>query len=305
MSDPIPEGLTFISEGDPNGYALPAGDLPSGTTNIGVKCTADPTSTQTSTTYCYYEGPTASYPQGRVVWQGVLGPDQGASDAEQAHNEINVTFATEARLGLKRVKNIATLDVDLNGDEVISASELGIVAASEQWEADRLPDTGFLPGLVTRIPEQPSEKAYTATNMTLEIPKLDISAPVTTIPFEDGTWDVTWLGNQVGYLEGSAFPTWTGNTVLTAHVTTPYDTPGLFADLSSLVYGDQILIHAYGRTYTYEMRSRRIVNNTNFDATFKQERLDWVTLMTCTGFDADNGEYAYRQLVRAVLVDID
>ncbi|MCB2209962.1 sortase [bacterium] len=305
MSDPIPEGLTFISEGDPNGYALPAGTLPSGTTNIGVDCVPDAGSTDTTTTYCYYEGPTVAYPQGRIVWEGVLGPDQGASNAEQAQNEIVVIYATEARSGLKSVRNTAMLDVDLNGDSEIAGLEEGVVSASEDWEADRLPDTGFIPGLVTRIPEQPTSKAYAATNMTIEIPALDISTSVVTIPFADGTWDVTWLGNQVGYLEGSAFPTWTGNTVLTAHVTTPYDTPGLFADLSSLSYGDQILIHAYGRTYTYEMRSRRIVNSTDFNTAFKQERLDWITLMTCTGFDAESGVYAYRHLVRAVLVDVD
>ncbi len=83
MSDPIPSGTSFLNDGVPSGYDLPTGELPEGSTASGVSCTADPLSVLTTTTYCYYEGPTLEYPRGRIIWEGTLGPDLGASNAEQ------------------------------------------------------------------------------------------------------------------------------------------------------------------------------------------------------------------------------
>ncbi len=88
MSDPIPSGTTFLNDGVPSGYDLPTGELPEGSTASGVSCTADPLSVLTTTTYCYYEGPTLEFPRGRIIWEGTLGPDLGASNAEQAINEM-------------------------------------------------------------------------------------------------------------------------------------------------------------------------------------------------------------------------
>ena len=140
--------------------------------------------------------------------------------------------------------------------------------------------------------------------MTVQIPAIGVDTSVTTVPFRNGAWDVTWLGNQVGYLEGSAYPTWSGNTVLTAHNTTAYDEPGLFADLNDLSYGDQIVIQAYGQTYVYEVREKVVVGQGNLAAAFKEQRLDWVTLMTCTNFNSTKGEYVNRLLIRAVLISV-
>ncbi|MCP4139183.1 MAG: hypothetical protein GY755_02640 [Chloroflexi bacterium] len=90
---------------------------------------------------------------------------------------------------------------------------IGLVAT-----ASSLPKTGFRHGRVTRLPKQPTAKAYTDTAMMLEIPKLNVSMPIVGVPQSADGWDVTWLGNSAGYLAGSAFPTWAGNTVITGHV---------------------------------------------------------------------------------------
>ena len=140
--------------------------------------------------------------------------------------------------------------------------------------------------------------------MTLEIPTLQISLPIVGVPQIDGTWDVSWLGDNAGYLSETAYPTWAGNTVITAHVWNALNQPGPFTDLKSLKYGDHIEIHAYGETYIYEVRDSRSISSSNVAAVIKHEELDWVTLLTCEGYNERTDTYATRRLVRAVLIDV-
>ncbi len=85
--------------------------------------------------------------------------------------------------------------------------------------AANLPKTGFTPGHVTRLPAQPDELKYTSySDLELEIPSLGVKLPVVGVPRSGDSWDVSWLNDQAGWLEGSVFPTWDGNSVLTAHV---------------------------------------------------------------------------------------
>jgi LPXTG-site transpeptidase (sortase) family protein len=137
----------------------------------------------------------------------------------------------------------------------------------------------------------------------LEIPRLDLQATIVGIPWGDAGWDVTWLWERVGYLEGTAFPTWPGNTVLTGHVSLPDGSVGPFAGLRDLVWGDEIHIHAWGSQFTYEVRQVRLVSP-NSAWPYRHEVLDWVTLVTCQGFDEEHGTYRSRLVVRAVLVDV-
>ncbi len=53
------------------------------------------------------------------------------------------------------------------------------------------------------------------------------------------------------------------------------------------------------------IREKLIVGEGNLSAAFKQEDLDWITLMTCTRFDAVSGRYMNRLLVRAVLIEVE
>jgi LPXTG-site transpeptidase (sortase) family protein len=115
---------------------------------------------------------------------------------------------------------------------------------------------------------------------------------------------VTWLGASAGWLEGSAYPTRNGNSVLTGHVYDAFGRPGPFAALNTLWWGDPVIIHAGGLEYTYVVRSVQQVGRGDVAAMLKHEDLPWVTLVTCRGFDPASGEYRYRVLVRAVLIDV-
>lgn len=166
-----------------------------------------------------------------------------------------------------------------------------------------LPETGFAPLRVTLLPPQPLEKQYQSSGVvTLEIPSLGVSADVTGIPFVDGGWDATWLWNQVGWLNGSAFPGWPGNSVIAGHNYLSNGLPGPFANVQSLKWGDQIRVTAYGETMIYEVRSVKVVDPQQ--DILKHEKSSWLTLVTCKSYNETTGTYRWRVVVRAVLVDV-
>jgi LPXTG-site transpeptidase (sortase) family protein len=167
-----------------------------------------------------------------------------------------------------------------------------------------LPKTGFTPGRVSLLPKQPADKASTDLgDLWLEIPNLGVEMPIVGVPRTESGWNVTWLEDQAGWLEGTAFPTWTGNTALTAHVWDAWNRPGPFAKLKELGYGDRLRIHAWGRVYTYEVRDNLQVRPDDL-AVLGHSEYDLVTMLTCEGYNLWTAEYRYRRAVQAVLMEV-
>ncbi len=167
------------------------------------------------------------------------------------------------------------------------------------------PETGFAPNRWTSIPAQPAAQAYdTYGELRLEIPALEVEMDVMGIPLGADGWDVTWLADQAGYLAGTAFPTWSGNSVITAHKTLPSGIDGPFARLQELEYGDQIVLNAWGMRYVYEIRDEEVVRPWD-PGIFRHEDQSWVTLLTCDAWDEHTESYLTRRLVRAVLMQIE
>ena len=108
---------------------------------------------------------------------------------------------------------------------------------------------------------------------------------------------------MAGWLNGTAFPGWEGNSVLAAHNFISDGTAGPFNQLQSLKWGDQILIQSYGETHVYEVRA---VDITRPDqrSILRHEETAWLTLVTCKLFDEHTNSYRWRVVVRAALVDI-
>ena len=168
-----------------------------------------------------------------------------------------------------------------------------------------LPSSGFAPGRVTVLPSQPAQAAYNSLgNLWLEIPKLNVQIPILGIPAKETTWDLTWLSNQAGYLEGTAFPGAVGNSVLTAHVYKADGSSGPFVNLGNLRWGDQVILHNQGQRYIYEVRSNQMIlpGDTSI---LRHEKYSWLTLFTCKGYSETRGDYLYRVAVRAVLVRVE
>ncbi len=317
VHDPIPSKTTYVVDATLIGTGMPA-DAPLGSTMEGVSCDAG-TSTTTITTMCYYEGPTSKNPRGQIIWAGTLGADYGATDPLAAPNAIHIKFATKNLSGTKYVKNVATIDADLNGDgDAEDTGEIKVDSVTATWgtppsnnndpvvsDAKIIPQTGFAPGSVTALPLQPLQSTYADLNsLAIEIPALNVKATIVGIPQTDAGWNITWLGDEVGWLNGTAFPTWAGNSVLTGHVYNSNGLPGPFANLSSLKFGDQIIIQAFGQEYIYEVRETKEVSPTDVATLVQHEELPWITLVTCRGYNEASGTYESRYLVRAVQIKI-
>jgi LPXTG-site transpeptidase (sortase) family protein len=279
--------------------------VPLGTTYSGSLSCIEAGSTTTAT--CAFEAPSPSYPRGRVVWSGSLGPDFGATDAATANNELYIRFNVTVNTGINSVDNQATMDSDLNGDSDLADPGEQIVAmAAANWQVSvLLPDTGFTPGRMTRLEPQPVDKRYSTQNdLWLEIPSQKVKMNIVGVPKVEDEWDVSWLWRDAGYLEGSAFPTHSGNSVITGHVYLPNGLPGPFVNISQLKWGDQIYIHAYGQTYLYEVRGVDYLKPNDVSKAFHHEDLSWITLLTCRSYNEKTDSYRQRVAVRAVLVKI-
>ncbi len=167
-----------------------------------------------------------------------------------------------------------------------------------------LPSTGFAPGAVTSLAAEPDHLYNSSNILTIEIPTLGVKTTIVGVPPAGGTWDVTWLGDQVGYLEGTAFPTWSGNSVVTGHVYGADGLPGPFVNLKTLKWGDQVIIHLAGQRYIYEVRTNQVISPTD-TSIFSHKDYPWLTLLTCKDYNALTNSYAHRVVVGAVLIKIE
>lgn len=172
---------------------------------------------------------------------------------------------------------------------------------------ESLPATGFAPNIQTSLPLQPEALKYSKiSGMLLEIPDLGIKSPIVGVPVnEAGEWDLSWLGSEVGWLNGSAFPTWNGNSVLTAHSIDSFGKPGVFAALGDLHFGNEVIIHSWGQVYVFEIRSvNSWVSPSSTSAITQHQKIPWLTLITCHGYNEMTDNYNWRTIVKAVLVEV-
>ncbi|MBI9050196.1 MAG: sortase [Anaerolineaceae bacterium] len=195
---------------------------------------------------------------------------------------------------------------ELNGGANDTTINFSIATTSNGTisSATSLPATGFPIGRFTNLPEQPAEKQYNNANMVLEIPALGLEVAIVGVPLVDGEWDVSWLNHEAGFLYGTAYPTWKGNTVITGHVWDAYNQPGPFSQLKDLHYGDLIKIYSGNSIYIYEVHDTRLHKAISVSSVAIHEELDWLTLVTCEEYQDSAQSYTYRRVVRSVLVQV-
>jgi LPXTG-site transpeptidase (sortase) family protein len=165
-----------------------------------------------------------------------------------------------------------------------------------------IPVTGFAPNTVTEL-SPASRTAYNSTNLTIEIPVIKVNTSIVGVQLKNGNWDVSWLLNRVGWLNGTAYPTWTGNSVLTAHVVNSAGDPGVFSNLGNLNKGEYIFVYNLGYRYTYKVVSNQYVQPDDITV-LKHEDKAHLTLITCDTYNEKTGTYLRRIAVRAELVDV-
>ena len=118
-----------------------------------------------------------------------------------------------------------------------------------------LPNTGF-PGW-TRNDDFCKERQLRSRlsgGVELEIPRLGCE-PRSWACAQRIVGTRTGWQSKLGWLEGTAFPSWQGNAVPVAHNHLRSGLPGPFADLDELRVGDRLLVHVYGQAVAYEVQS--------------------------------------------------
>lgn len=165
-----------------------------------------------------------------------------------------------------------------------------------------IPVTGFPPTTVTYINES-TRPVYDALDLRMEIPVLGVNTSIVGVQIVRGGWNVSWLQHQAGWLNGTAYPTWDGNSVLTAHAFTEDGKPGIFSSLKHLGTGEYVYVYSAGYRYTYQVVSNDLLQSSDVSA-FRHEDKSYLTLITCETYEEASGSYLQRVAVRAKLVDI-
>jgi LPXTG-site transpeptidase (sortase) family protein len=120
------------------------------------------------------------------------------------------------------------------------------------------------------------------------------------VPFADGEYQVTWLGEKVGLLDGFEMPG-KGYTVLAGHNHLNTTEAGPFAMLSSMTEGDRIMVrYPNNDLKMYVVYANEKVSETDYDAVEKiAVKYDGsLTMITCEDERVDSS-YANRRIIAA------
>jgi LPXTG-site transpeptidase (sortase) family protein len=167
----------------------------------------------------------------------------------------------------------------------------------------RLESAGVLPrtGISGRnLPLQAAALNYRDAGMTLQIPVLSLNTGIVEVPYLDGEYPVSELGEKAGLPEGFSLPG-NGTTLLIGHNHLGTETAGPFALLYSLQSGDRLFVNTQQEgTLRYEV----FVNEKTAESDFASlQRLagseeNALLLLTCEDERPERG-YANRRIVAA------
>ena len=135
----------------------------------------------------------------------------------------------------------------------------------------------------------------------ISIPALSLEASIVQAPLGYPSWDLTRLGSNVGYLEGTGQLGQAGNLVLAGHSTTPSLAPSVFYNLHTLKTGDEIVLTLHGTERRYVVTGVSRVEETDISVVMPTAH-EQLTLLTCAteSYRASSATYAQRYIVTAV-----
>jgi sortase A len=154
------------------------------------------------------------------------------------------------------------------------------------------------------IAADPAEPPDQSTIERLVIPDLQVDAKVVSKPRKDNTWDITGLRADVAWLEGTAHPASTGNTVLAGHIMVRNVGKGPFRYLDRLKEGAIVLLYTGKNRFVYQVSEQFVVKETDGEVTFSTSEPQ-LTLLTCSNWDDNVETYQRRRVVVAGLVKVE
>lgn len=134
----------------------------------------------------------------------------------------------------------------------------------------------------------------------LVIPEAGVVSTVMPVFLDDdgGSWNLHFLGHNVGHLEGTAWVDAPGNIVLAGHVEMANGQPGVFAQLENLVREDVILLQVGAELRIYAVTDVLRMAPTDLSVLYATPD-DTLTLITCDGYDLLSNTYSERVVALA------
>jgi LPXTG-site transpeptidase (sortase) family protein len=132
----------------------------------------------------------------------------------------------------------------------------------------------------------------------LFIPSLGVQTPVVEIFRHNHAWDLSFLGNNAGHLEGTAGLDETGNIVLAGHVERADGTRGIFAEIGNLAEGELVILQLPTEERRYHVTEVRAAEPGALSVLYPTETAR-ITLITCSDYDFLQGTYLSRVVVIA------
>lgn len=165
---------------------------------------------------------------------------------------------------------------------------------------DKLPETGFHSALVTPLREQPASLSYTDLYYELDLPQLQITSDIVTVPFENTSWAVEWLHDRAGLLEGSALPG-QGISYIAGHNHLNTAESGPFLFIGNLKQNDRIFVRdPNGELLEFSVVANELYEPNDF-ALVQAKASEYnnpIVLITCEN-EAPDGHYLNRRIVFA------
>ncbi len=146
----------------------------------------------------------------------------------------------------------------------------------------------------------------TAALGLIRIPALDLAADLQTVPWTGTDWDISTLGEAVGWLEMAPGFDLKDNTYLVGHVDLKEDVPGPFERLVTLQPGNLIFLKVDGKKYQYQV-SRLTVVDAKDTSVMQLPGSAQLILITCAqgSWDVKTQQYQKRLLVFSTLVRVE
>lgn len=163
-----------------------------------------------------------------------------------------------------------------------------------------LPRSGFSAKQPRVLNELPKDLRYEPSGLTLQIPALDMSEEIVTIPFRNGEYPVEWLGHNIGLPEEFPQPG-SGASILIGHNHMNTTESGPFALLGTLTEDAKVFItDRNGNLMQFSVFATTKIAADDMETAEKllTARANTLILITCEDEQPDGG-YASRRIITA------
>lgn len=153
-------------------------------------------------------------------------------------------------------------------------------------------------GLTGKISNKPASVSYQPLNIELIIPSLDLYTEIVSLDIVDGEWQIEWLGENVGLLQGTQFPG-EGLSIIAGHNTLNQYEYGPFALLAGMEMGDRFFIRMNdGVLKIFEVCANEKIDSHDIAALYEASSGydSVIALMTCED-ELPEGGYANRRII--------